>query len=119
MKAVVIEAPGRLAIIDHGQVLITGTSEQIKSASGAATVLTVDFDGPATPVAAVADGFNGVEVVDTDGGHLRMRASRPDGVLAELIRAGAQAGLTVREAAAMPPSLQTAFLSLTGRDYQS
>ena len=47
-----------------------------------------------------------------------MFARDADGVLGELVTAGASAGLTVRDAAQLRPSLETVFLNLTGREYR-
>ncbi|MFF0435519.1 hypothetical protein ACFYU9_25265 [Streptomyces sp. NPDC004327] len=52
-----------------------------------------------------------------DGPTVRVRTTQPDGVLGHLLRAGGAAGLTVRDATATPPNLQTAFLTLARRDY--
>jgi hypothetical protein len=42
----------------------------------------------------------------------------PDGVLGELVTAGAAAGLAVIDATMLKPSLETVFLTLTGREYR-
>ena len=49
---------------------------------------------------------------------MRVFTRQPDGVLGELVTAGASAGLTVRDAAQLKPSLETVFLNLTGREYR-
>ncbi|MCL7380057.1 ABC transporter ATP-binding protein [Streptomyces sp. 35G-GA-8] len=108
----------RLAVIDHGNLLTCDTPEAIKASSGAQTVITVRYDADATPA---ADAFHsipgGPHDLAVEGPTVRVRTTRPDGVLGHLLRAGSAAGLTVRDAATTPPSLQTAFLTLTGRDY--
>ena len=42
----------------------------------------------------------------------------PDGVLGELVTAGSAAGLSVLDATQLKPSLETVFLTLTGREYR-
>ncbi|MEV7797359.1 ABC transporter ATP-binding protein [Streptomyces sp. NPDC087512] len=109
----------RLAVIDHGHLLACDTPEAIKATSGAQTVITVRYDAAADPVAdAVRRIPGGPHVVIVDGPTIQVRTTRPDGVLGHLLHEGGAAGLTVRDAATTPPSLQTAFLTLTGRDYQ-
>ncbi|MFJ6183402.1 ABC transporter ATP-binding protein [Streptomyces sp. NPDC092295] len=109
----------RLAVIDHGRLLVCDTPEAIKATSGARTVITVRFDADAGPVADAVRRIPGrPHDIDVDGPSLRVRTTRPDGLLGHLLREGGAAGLTVRDAATTPPSLQTAFLTLTGRDYQ-
>jgi ABC-2 type transport system ATP-binding protein len=49
---------------------------------------------------------------------VRVFTREPDGVLGELVTAGSAAGLTVRDATQLKPSLETVFLTLTGREYR-
>lgn len=107
----------RLAIIDHGHLLACDTPEAIKASSGAQTVITVRYDADADSVGACRIP-GGPHEVSVDGPTVRVRTTRPDGVLGCLLHQGSAAGLTVRDAVTTPPSLQTAFLTLTGRDYK-
>ncbi|MFD8096812.1 ABC transporter ATP-binding protein [Streptomyces malaysiensis] len=108
----------RLAVIDHGHLLACDTPEAIKASSGAQTVITVHYDADATPAADALHSIpGGPHDVAVDGPTVRVRTAHPDGVLGHLLRIGSAAGLTVRDATTTPPSLQTAFLTLTGRDY--
>jgi hypothetical protein len=56
--------------------------------------------------------------VETDGDQVRVFTREPEGVLGELVAAGAAEGLHVRDAAQLKPSLETVFLTLTGREYR-
>ena len=56
--------------------------------------------------------------VEADGDYVRVFTREPEGVLGELVTAGSAAGLTVRDATQLKPSLETVFLTLTGRDYR-
>jgi daunorubicin resistance ABC transporter ATP-binding subunit len=111
----------RIAIVDRGKVLASGTVEELKDGAGADTVITIRYDS-AVPadLAATAGlaGRPGVTKVDTQHDRLRVFTREPDGVLGELVAAGAGAGLTVRDAAQLKPSLETVFLTLTGREYR-
>ena len=111
----------RIAIVDHGKVLAEGPIEEILADSGAQTVITVRYEGH------VPDGFAGqpslvehpgVTKVETDGDQVRVFATDPEGVLGELINLGAAQKLHVRDASSAKPSLETAFLALTGREYR-
>jgi ABC-2 type transport system ATP-binding protein len=111
----------RIAVVDHGEVLAAGTVDELKQGTGAATVITVRYEGPVPDGLAAATGLAdrpGVGQVETDDDRIRVFASEPDGVLGELVAAGARAGLTVRDAAQLKPSLETVFLNLTGREYR-
>lgn len=109
----------RVAIVDHGKVLACDTVDGIKASAGADSVITVTFDGPAQPAREAAGKLTGVRRVEADGTDLRVHAAAPaDGLLGELIATGRGHGLAVRNAATLPPSLETAFLNLTGREYR-
>jgi ABC-2 type transport system ATP-binding protein len=47
-----------------------------------------------------------------------VHAARSEGVLAQLVQEAAGLGLLVRDASSLPPSLETVFLNLTGREYR-
>jgi ABC-2 type transport system ATP-binding protein len=111
----------RVAVVDHGEVLAAGTIEELKQGAGADTVITIRYDGGAPgelDALAVLDGRPGITKVDEDAGQVRVFAREPDGILGELVTAAARAGLTVRDAAQLEPSLETVFLTLTGREYR-
>ena len=108
----------RIAILDHGKVLAAGSPAELKQNLGADTVITVTVDGQATPVEDAARAIEGVRRAERDGGTVRVFAPEPAGVLVRLIEAASHAGLAVRDATSQPPSLETVFLTLTGRDYR-
>jgi ABC-2 type transport system ATP-binding protein len=108
-------------VIDHGEVLAAGTVNDLKEGAGAETVITVRYE-EAVPEGVTAraglTGRPGVSKVETDGDYIRVFTREPEGVLGELVTAGSAAGLTVRDATQLKPSLETVFLTLTGREYR-
>src|SRR5580704_5154388 len=111
----------QIAVIDHGEVLASGTVNELKEGTGAETVITVRYEdlvpGDMTERAGLAD-RPGVSKVEADGDYVRVFTREPEGVLGELVTAGSAAGLTVRDATQLKPSLETVFLTLTGREYR-
>ena len=111
----------RVAVIDHGLVLASGTVDDLKEGTGADTVITVRYES-AVPEGlaekAGMSGWPGVSKVETEGDQIRVFTREPEGVLGELVAAGAREGLNVRDAAQLKPSLETVFLTLTGREYR-
>src|SRR5271163_4992893 len=99
----------QVAVIDHGEVLASGTVNELKDGAGAETVITVRAGLAERP---------GVSKVESDGDSVRVFTREPEGVLGELVTAGSAAGLTVRDATQLKPSLETVFLTLTGREYR-
>jgi ABC-2 type transport system ATP-binding protein len=109
----------QISVVDHGEVLASGTVDELKE--GAETVITVRYEdqvpeGMTTRIGLA--GRPGVRKMEADGDHIRVFTSEPDGVLGELVTAGSAAGLTVRNATQLKPSLETVFLTLTGREYR-
>jgi ABC-2 type transport system ATP-binding protein len=108
----------RVAVIDHGTVLASGTVPELKDSVGADTVITVTFDGAAPAGVAALRARPGVSKVEIADRQVRVFTSEPRGLLGELVASGVSAGVGVSDAGQLPPSLQTAFLSLTGREYR-
>jgi ABC-2 type transport system ATP-binding protein len=108
----------RIAILDHGKVLALGAPAELKQSYGPDTMITLTIDGDLGDFAARAERIDGVSSVERDGATLRVFAARPTGVLAELVREATEQELYVRDASSQPPSLETVYLSLTGREYR-
>ena len=111
----------QISVMDHGQILASGTVNELKEGAGAETVITVRYEDAVpddvTAWAGLAD-RPGVSKVESEGDHVRVFTREPEGVLGELVTAGSAAGLTVRDATQLKPSLETVFLTLTGREYR-
>jgi ABC-2 type transport system ATP-binding protein len=108
----------RIAIIDHGKPLALGSPAELKRTLGADTLIALTVDGDGAPLASAAEKLDGVRAVERDGQVVRVFAPKPEGVLVTLVQEAARVGLQVRDAASQPPSLETVFLSLTGREYR-
>jgi ABC-2 type transport system ATP-binding protein len=111
----------RIAVVDHGKVLAEGSVDKLLADSGAQTIVTVRYEEPVPDGLAERAGLTerpGVTKVEADGDQLRVFSADPEGLLGDLVSIGAANGLHVRDAAQAKPSLETAFLALTGREYR-
>ncbi len=111
----------RVAVVDHGLVLAEGTLEQLKEDAGAVTVVTVRFEGELPADFAERTGLTAhpsVTRVEAEGDQVRVFSTDPEGLLGQVVSQGAAQGLHVRDAAQLKPSLETVFLTLTGREYR-
>jgi ABC-type multidrug transport system ATPase subunit len=111
----------QIAVVDHGEVLASGTVNELKEGTGAETVITVRYEDTVPADITARTGLAdrpGVSKVESAGDYVRVFTREPDGVLGELVTAGSAAGLTVRDATQLKPSLETVFLTLTGREYR-
>jgi len=67
------------------------------------------------PAAEIAETLDGVSHVEASDGLLRVHSRRGGEVLPALIEAAETAGRTVKDIHLLQPSLETLFVSLTGR----
>jgi ABC-2 type transport system ATP-binding protein len=108
----------RIAIIDHGKALAVDTPAELKRQHGAETLIAVTVEGDSVPLAERAERLDAVRSVEREDSVVRVHAARSEGVLAQLVQQAAELGLPVRDASSLPPSLETVFLNLTGREYR-
>jgi len=105
----------RVAIIDRGRLLALDTPAQLKSQAPGGTLVELMLDGEAAPVTAAAAALPGVLRAEAERAILRAYAARGGEAIPGLIRCAEQAGRAVRDIHLAPPSLETLFVSLTGR----
>jgi ABC-2 type transport system ATP-binding protein len=111
----------RIAVVDHGKILAEGTLDKLLADSGAQTIVTVRYEEPVPDGLAERSGLTerpGVTKVEADGDQLRVFSADPEGLLGDLVSIGGANGLHIRDASEAKPSLETAFLALTGREYR-
>lgn len=104
----------RLAIIDHGRVLVSGTPEQLKQQVGAATILELRLDRPTPELAARLRQLPGVADVTLIERGIRVMATSRVGLLPRAVELAQEAGLN--DLSVTEPTLETVFITLTGRD---
>jgi len=105
----------RVAIIDRGRLLALDTPAALKAQAPGGTLIELTLDGDASAAAEGAGASAGVLRVEVDGPVLRAWSPRAGEVIAGLIRTAEQAGRQVRDIHLAQPSLETLFISLTGR----
>jgi len=105
----------RVAIIDRGRLLAFDTTMALKARAPGGTAVELSLDGDATGAVAAARTAPGVTRAEGAGTTLRAWAERGGEAIPGLIRAAEQSGRTIRDIRLFPPSLETLFISLTGR----
>ena len=102
-----------IVVIDHGRVIATGTSDELKSRTGAQTVaVRPAVEGDREAIAAIVGGI-AAGPVDVRGPVISAPVTDP-GALAALVRRLDDDGLLVAELSLRSPSLDEVFLTLTG-----
>jgi ABC-2 type transport system ATP-binding protein len=105
----------RLAIIDRGKLLALDTPRALKSKAPGGTLIELVLDGDSTPAGVIAQTIAGISRVEAANGLLRVHSSRGGQTLPALIEAAESSGRTVTDIHLLQPSLETLFVSLTGR----
>jgi ABC-2 type transport system ATP-binding protein len=110
----------RIGVIDHGKLLACGRQDDLKSAEGGESVVTITHEPGSDLAGLLGDvrGLRGVSRAEADGATLRVYAGRVEDVVPVLLRASLTAGLFVLDVSVRRPSLETVFLALTGREYR-
>jgi ABC-2 type transport system ATP-binding protein len=105
----------RLAIIDRGKLLALDTPGALKSKAPGGTLIELVLDGDPAPAGEIAAAIEGISHVEANDGLLRVHSSRGGQTLPALIEAAESSGRTVTDIHLLQPSLETLFVSLTGR----
>jgi ABC-2 type transport system ATP-binding protein len=106
----------RLAIIDHGKILIEDTPTALKASIGGDKIYDLRMHGArdSGTLERNLQTIEGVTAVEVIEGGLRVLARAKDGLLARVVTMANEFGL--RDLTTTEPSLETVFIRLTGRD---
>jgi ABC-2 type transport system ATP-binding protein len=107
----------RIAIIDHGKIVATGTPSELKDRLGG-DVVTVRPMQPGPAVEAVLKGLPGVVSVAPFDQTYRVKAPRGEELIPTLVEACTRAGIRLAGVSLKRPSLDEVFLEFTGREYR-
>jgi ABC-2 type transport system ATP-binding protein len=105
----------RLAIIDHGKLLALDTPAALRAQAPGETIIDVTFDAAVDALVAQAQNVDGISRAEARGPIMRVYSVRAGEVIPALLAIGESHGLTVRDIHLERPSLETLFISLTGR----
>lgn len=106
----------RVAIIDHGRILVMGTPQALKRDHGDGVVIDVGLAAPAD--AKVRDAVRavaGVVLVDDTASGLRIGGASTDGIVGRIVTAITPL-VSLRDLRVQETTLESVFISLTGRD---
>jgi ABC-2 type transport system ATP-binding protein len=107
----------RVAVMDHGRLLALDAPSALKASIGADSEIRLQADGDLQSLASTLGALEGVRKVQvTDGAvHVFLRGGAR-GALARVINLADDAGFTVHDVGITEPTLESVFISLTGRD---
>jgi ABC-2 type transport system ATP-binding protein len=104
----------RISVIDHGQVIAEGTSDELKDqVGGEALEVTLEAAGDAEAAIAALDGFCSAPP-ERDGVILRVPVAKRKGTIAAAVQRLNDAGVGIDDISMRRPTLDDVFLKLTG-----
>jgi ABC-2 type transport system ATP-binding protein len=107
----------RVAIMDHGKVLALDTPAGLKASVGADTVVSVQADGDMDQLEALLkDGVPGVTGTAQVDSVVQIHVTGAGSVLPQVVTVAERAGFRVNDLSVAEPTLETVFISLTGKD---
>jgi ABC-2 type transport system ATP-binding protein len=105
----------RVAIIDQGRLLALDAPSRLKERAPGGTLVEMTLDSEAEGLADPVRALEGVTRVEARNSTLRVTTPRGGEILPALIRLAEESGRSVRDIHLLRPSLETLFISLTGR----
>jgi ABC-2 type transport system ATP-binding protein len=107
------ELCNRVAIIDHGKILVCDTPQNLKSSVGAQKVINLHLAGSDPQLQQTLTQLSGVKNIETAKDGVRIFVDNLDGLLPRIIEA---TGPQLRDISVTETTLETVFIKLTGRD---
>jgi ABC-2 type transport system ATP-binding protein len=108
---------GRVAIMDRGRILALDTPAALKQAVGADTIVTVTATGdPGALEEVLTSAVPGVTRTRTIDGGVELHVVGADRLLPTVVAAAENAGFPVIDLSVTEPTLETVFITLTGKE---
>ena len=105
----------RVAIIDHGQVLVCDRPQALKDVHGAGATVDLVLEAPASDdTVARLEQLGGVTTVERTDAGVRLFGDDHDGLLARVVATASDAG--IRDVSVQGSTLEAVFINLTGRE---
>jgi len=106
----------RVAIMDHGKLLALDTPAALRQSLGADTVVTITSDERLDELARHLEAMQGVTRVHVVDQTVRVGLRGSNGVLPRILGHAEDGGFHVKDLSIAEPTLETVFISLTGKD---
>ncbi len=107
----------RVAIMDHGRILALDTPADLKKAVTADTIVTVSSDGDLGQLERLlAEQIRGVHETRHQNGSVVLNVQGHRGILPQVVNTAERGGFNVTDLSITEPTLETVFITLTGKD---
>jgi ABC-2 type transport system ATP-binding protein len=107
----------RVAIMDHGKILALDTPAALKQSVGADTIVTVKADGDTQALSErLAEQVQGVTKTRLIDSGVELHVTGPERLVPRVVNAAESGGFDLVDLSISEPSLETVFISLTGKE---
>jgi ABC-2 type transport system ATP-binding protein len=106
----------RLAVMDHGRILALGTPEELKASVGADTIVHVATDGNAPDLADLLRGLAEGARTESADGAVTVYLKGTDHIVPRVVDRASSAGFHITDLSVSEPTLETVFITLTGKE---
>ncbi|MBV9335331.1 MAG: ATP-binding cassette domain-containing protein [Solirubrobacterales bacterium] len=107
----------RVAVMDHGQILALDTPAALKQSVGADTIVTVKTAADAGALAAALErDIEGVTRARVSGDGVELHVKGAERIIPRVVSAAERGGFELVDLAVAEPTLETVFITLTGKD---
>jgi ABC-2 type transport system ATP-binding protein len=107
----------RVAVMDHGKILALDTPAELKRGIGADTIVTVRASADPEQLAVVlARDVEGVERARTADGAVKLEVRGGQRLVQQIVQAAEREGVDIVDLSIAEPTLETVFITLTGRE---
>ncbi len=109
------ELSDRIAIMDYGKIIASGTHEELIKIVGELDRITLTISGDSAKVQSAWREIDGVESVSSENGVLHILVTDSNQILPGVFEAAAAVGVRINSVDIQEPNLEAVFLHLTGR----
>ncbi len=106
----------RVAIMNHGRILAQGPPEDLKASLGTGVAVTVRANGDLAALARHLAAVDGVRGATPTSDAIQLRLDSARGALPRVVGAAERGGFTVSDLSVTETTLETVFISLTGKE---
>ncbi len=107
----------RLAIMDHGRILAMDTTKNLKKSVGADSIVTVSATGDLDALARLLqERLEGATMSRRLDSVIQLHIKGTTGVLPRVVAIAEQGGFNITDLSVAEPTLETVFISLTGKE---
>ncbi|WP_042274325.1 ABC transporter ATP-binding protein [[Clostridium] dakarense] len=104
-----------IAIIDHGNVIAMGSSDELKKAHASKDIYTIELNEDASKIESIIKDIKGVYKVKSSGNTLKCYYENNKKIIEDLVTSITEEGFIITNIKSEVPSLETVFLELTGK----